>query len=189
MPSDFGDESGEKLVNWMLAIGQDAGDSLMCSSAEKLKSAFHKARAGSTVLGEAGEGGALDMGDGAPEWAKLSMRDFEELPEYGSLKEIIGEQLERSAIEHDFYADKDGREWLLFRVEDAREVSEAFHELEDQTDKALDQSLQRRGKTREQVRDEEALDVRAKAAREASKAIDETRDRARDLERFEMRSK
>jgi len=45
------------------------------------------------------------------------------------------------------------------------------------------------GKTREQVRDEESLDSRAKAAREASRAIDAGRDRERVLERFEMRSK
>ena len=182
MSSDFGDESGEKLVDWMLYIGQDAGDAFMCSSAERLKSAFHRARTGSSALGD----GASEE---TPRWAKLSMADFEELPEYESLKDLIDGRLDADAIEHDFYRDEEQREWLLFKVEDAPDVSEAFRDLEQQTEKALDESLRKRGKTREQVRDEERLEVRAKAAREASRAIEAGRDKERMLERFEMRSK
>lgn len=189
MPSDFGDDSGEKMVDWMLSVGQDAGDSVMVASAEKLKGAFRKARAGSTVLGEAGPGDESEIEGKTPEWARLSMKDFEELPEYASLREIIDKSLDKAAVEHDFYAGKDGREWLLFKVEDARDVSEVFRQLEDQADKAIDLSLQRRGKTREQVRDEESLDARAKNAREASKAIDASRNREREIERLEVRSK
>ena len=37
MPSDFGDESGERLVDWLEYIGQSAGDNVMCASAEKLR--------------------------------------------------------------------------------------------------------------------------------------------------------
>lgn len=182
MPSDFGDESGEKLVDWMLYIGQDAGDAFMCSSAERLKSAFRRARTGASALGD----GAPEE---RPEWAKLSMADFEELPEYESLKDLIGERLDADAIEHGFYCDEQQREWLLFKIEDALDVSEAFRDLEQKTEKALDESLRKRGKTREQARDEEPLEVRAKAAREASKAIEAGRDKERVLDRFEMRSK
>ena len=32
MPSDYGDDSGEKLVDWMLRIGQDAGGAAMSPS-------------------------------------------------------------------------------------------------------------------------------------------------------------
>lgn len=32
MPSDYGDDSGEKLVDWMLRIGQDAGGAAIVSS-------------------------------------------------------------------------------------------------------------------------------------------------------------
>ena len=184
MPSDFGDESGEKLVDWLEYIGQNAGDSVMCASAEKLKDAFHRARADSTVMGTMNESEEMNA-----TWAKLNMRDFEALPEYDTLKEIIGKRLD--AIEHDFYRDEGGRDWLLFKTEDAVEVSEAFRDLEERTDKALDESLQRRGKTREQARDEIPLDERAKSAREASKALDaeKARDKRLDIDRFEMRSK
>ena len=44
MPSDFGDESGEKLFDWMLRIGQDAREAALLTSAELLKGAFKNAR-------------------------------------------------------------------------------------------------------------------------------------------------
>ena len=186
MPSDFGDESGERLVDWLEYIGQNAGDSVMCASAEKLKSAFHRARADSTVMGTMSESEELNA-----TWAKLNMRDFEALPEYDTLKDLIGKRLDADAIEHDFYRDESGRDWLLFKTEDAAEVSAAFRDLEERTDRALDESPRRRGKTREQARDEMPLEKRAQEAREASKALDaeKSRDKSLDIDRFEMRSK
>lgn len=46
MPSDFGDESGEKLFDWMLRIGQDASEAALLTSAERLRarSRTHVAR-------------------------------------------------------------------------------------------------------------------------------------------------
>ena len=186
MPSDFGDESGERLVDWLEYIGQSTGDNVMCASAEKLKSAFHRARADSTVMGVMNDEEGLNAA-----WVKLNMRDFEALPEYDTLKELIGKRLDADAVEHDFYRDERGRDWLLFKTEDAAEVSEAFRDLEERTDKALDESLQRRGKTCEQARDEVPLEERAKSAREASKAINAEREKEKslDIDRFEMRSK
>ena len=33
MATDFGDESGEKLVDWMLRVGQEAGQEALAKSA------------------------------------------------------------------------------------------------------------------------------------------------------------
>ena len=44
MATDFGDESGEKLFDWVLRIGQDASEQAMLASAEKLKNALRNAR-------------------------------------------------------------------------------------------------------------------------------------------------
>ena len=44
MTDDFGDDSGEKLVDWMIRIGQDAGEAAMMASGERLASAFRRAR-------------------------------------------------------------------------------------------------------------------------------------------------
>ena len=183
MASDFGDDSGEKMVDWMLAVGQEAGDSAMCASAERLKQAFRSAR------GSLGDAEEASEDENLEDWVKLRLREFEELPEYETLREIIDEQLDRDAVEHDFFEDERGRGYLLFKREDADEVNRAFLNLEKRVDRALDESLQRRGKTREQVRDEEPLESRAQSARESSRAIDESRSRERDLERFEMRTK
>lgn len=39
MASDYGDEAGEKLFDWMLRMGQDASQDAIRASAERLKSA------------------------------------------------------------------------------------------------------------------------------------------------------
>lgn len=39
MPSDFGDESGEKLFDWMLRLGQEAGQAAMTHSAARVSKA------------------------------------------------------------------------------------------------------------------------------------------------------
>lgn len=49
MTNDFGDDSGEKLVDWMIRIGQDAGEAAMMASGERLASAFRRAR-GETIF-------------------------------------------------------------------------------------------------------------------------------------------
>lgn len=121
MASDFGDESGEKLFDWLLSIGQDAGEKAMLDSADKLANAFRKAREGIA------EGVA---GVDAKKWAKLDMEDFAELPQYESLKEIIGEELATRGIAHEF-ASEAGREFLVFKTKDVLEISEVFHQLED----------------------------------------------------------
>lgn len=123
MASDFGDESGEKLFDWLLRIGQDAGEQAMLQSADKLASAFRKTREG--IDGEA-KAAASDV----REWAKLDMKDFAELPQYESLKEIISGELASRGIEHVF-AEEAGSDFLVFKAKDVHEISEVFHRLEE----------------------------------------------------------
>lgn len=40
MPSDFGDESGEKLFDWMVRVGQEAGQAAMSHGAARVSMAF-----------------------------------------------------------------------------------------------------------------------------------------------------
>lgn len=184
MPSDFGDESGEKLFDWMLKVGQDASEAALLSSAERLKGAFRSVRG---EIGQMAEG--APAGEKTPEWGKLSMAQFEELPEYETIKEAIDSRLDAQKIEHDFFTDKDGRDFLLFRLEDAPDVSGAFKDLEEQTDRALDKALEERGKARDDARDAEPLEERAANARNASKALDEARSPEHEIELSEVRSK
>lgn len=183
MAGDFGDESGEKLLDWMMKVGQDASEAALLASAERLKSAFKNAR------GEIADAGEVGSADKVAEWAKLKLAEFEALPEYETIKEAIDQRLHGQKIEHDFFTDGEGHDFLLFRVEDAPDVSRAFEDLEKQTDRALDKALEARGKTREQVRDSEPLEERAASARKSSKALDEARAPEHDIELAEVRSK
>lgn len=183
MPGDFGDESGEKLFDWMLKVGQDASEAALLSSAERLKTAFRNAR------GEIASGGDGAEPEKVAEWAKLRMAEFEALPEYASIKEIIDTKLAEQKIEHDFFTDKEGNEFLLFRVKDAPDVSRTFEELERETDIAFDKALEARGLTREQVRETEPLEERAASARKASKALEGARAPEHTIELSEVRAK
>ena len=163
MATDFGDESGEKLFDWVLRIGQDASEQAMLASAERLKDALRNAR------GEIGGKGPEDAAEQPSEWAKLSMEQFASLPEYRSIKEIIDGKLTGEGIEHAFFEDK-GKEYLLFKVEDAPEVDEAFRQLEQETGKAADRARERLSEIAERRQAPERLAERAERAREASRA-------------------
>ena len=82
MPSDFGDESGEKLVDWMMQVGQDMGDAAMQASANKLSEAFRNVRGdiGSTSVTALSDNGSQAQGR---EWARLDMHEFVELAGLG----------------------------------------------------------------------------------------------------------
>ena len=84
MPSDFGDESGEKLFDWMVRVGQEAGQAAMSHGAARVSMAFRNS------VGEIGrEGAALanpQQPETAPEWAKLNLHEFKELPEFETIK-------------------------------------------------------------------------------------------------------
>ena len=76
MADDFGDYSGEKLFDWILRMGQDAGGSAAMAAADKLKAALDNARKGADAQGRDGAGveaGGREAGEPA-RWAKLDMR-------------------------------------------------------------------------------------------------------------------
>ncbi len=183
MPGDFGDESGEKLFDWMLRVGEDASETAMLAAAQRLKSAFKNLR------GDIAQSGKTKDCQEVTEWAKLKLEELQALPEYSTLKEAIAAKLSSVKVEHDFFTDERGKDFLLFRVKDAPDVSRAFSELECDTDRAFDMALASRGKTREQVRDAEPLDERAASAKKASKALDAAREHVREIELSEVRTK
>lgn len=183
MASDYGDDSGEKLVDWMLRIGQDAGGEAMSECAQKLADALRNARGAVSQGEEAPEAGAEGI---EQKWAKLNMRDFKDLPEYSSIRELIDERLSEASIEHAFHEDDKG-EFLVFRVQDAPDVDEVFANLEKEADEAL-------GKAKERLpiaksRDAERLAVKAEQAKAASAASRTARDQMRQIERVEQRTR
>lgn len=198
MPSDYGDEAGEKLFDWMLRMGQDGGEAAIKASAERLKSAIKNIRG---KIDEAPEMAAEET----REYARLNLSEFEELPDYETLRQIIDERLNDAAIEHDFVK-AGGHDHLVFRVEDAPEVDDMFKHLDEDVDKTAERAVEAREKSQEKEaekepskdkghahdkpdRDEEPLQHKAEAAREASKAYSAAKEAEHELERVEVKAR
>lgn len=184
MTNDFGDDSGEKLVDWMIRIGQDVGEAAMVASGERLASAFKRARGDCENI----SGGEIESSPGAPEWAKLDMSEFTAMPEYETIRQIIDEKLSREGIRHEFAPMPEG-EHLVFMVEDAPAVNDAFKDLEKATRASAPRAGKELSKMRERAKDEPIAE-KAAHAREASSRLEAAKGKARDISRgVETRAK
>lgn len=181
MATDFGDESGEKLFDWMLRMGQDAGQDAIRDGAERLKSAIQHLRGN---IGETTEQRAAD----APQYARLNLSEFEELPYYDSIKDLIDERFADAAIDHEITR-IDGHDHLVFNIADTIEVDELFEDLAEEIDSTADRACERMKELRSVERDQEPLEEKAEAAKEASKALSESRDATRMIERTDGMSR
>ena len=129
MTNDFGDDSGEKLVDWMIRIGPGCSERRRWwRAASDWLTAFKRARGDCENI----SGGEIESSPDAPEWAKLDMSEFTALPEYETIRQIIDEKLSREGIRHEFAPMPEG-EHLVFMVEDAPAVNDAFKDLEKAT--------------------------------------------------------
>lgn len=95
MASDYGDEAGGKLLDWMLRIGQEAGAEAMERSARELSERLAGIRG--TIAGGRAEAIAAD---GVPTYAKLSLEELSGLPEYATIKEVVSGKLRAASVEH-----------------------------------------------------------------------------------------
>lgn len=182
MPSDFGDESGEKFCDWLMDIGQQAGQEAMHAAARKLSVALKHTK------------GDLGVDNTEPKWARLNLDELSKMEGYDSIKQILDKQLEDAGVEHSFFADaKTGQESLLFKHEDASKVDRVFDELIDDVDRSLERADQQlsqgkepvKTKTKETNRDSEPLEKRSARVRASSAALEAERGqgRGRDIGR------
>lgn len=182
MPSDFGDESGEKFCDWLMDIGQQAGQEAMHAGAHKLSVALKHTK------------GDLGVDDDEPKWARLNLDELSKMEGYGSIKQILTKQLDDSGVGHSFFVDeKTGKESLLFKHEDASKVDRVFDELIEDVDKSLeraDAQLSRskeptKTQTKETSRDSEPLEKRSARVRASSAVLEAERGqgRGRDIGR------
>lgn len=165
----------------------------MYARAAQMQKAFRNAtRSAQELSGDHAPGGD------APEWAKLDMHEFQGIEDYDAIKGIIGDRLAAHGVGSTWFPDPEtGKEYLLFRIADAREVWQSFDELSRETDdaaaKAAERIREQHDKNPSRDRDDRTLDERAEDAREAAKALEAERptSRSRSIEpRFqEMRAK
>ena len=122
------------------------------------------------------------------EYARLNLSEFEELPDYASLREIIDVRLDAAAIEHDI-ANINGHDHLIFKVKDAPGVDEAFKALERDADAACERAVNERGRDLNAERDAEPLEQKVSAAREASHAYQAAGKAEHEMERIEVKAR
>lgn len=189
MPSDFGDESGEKLFDWMLRLGQEAGQAAMTHSAARVSMAFRNA------VGEIGHGqpaaAGIDRASEAPEWAKLNLHEFKSLPEFEAIKEIIDAKLDREALSHEFFNEGE-KLYLIFRIGDAPEVARCFDELAQETTQAAKKAEQQLSREKGRVPgsrvlealeepDKEPLQDRVEAFKKSAELAERAHGRSREV--------
>lgn len=200
MAEDFGDEAGQKLVDWATRFamyhahigGADHGERAMREAADRLTRALESAR--DSLLDPAGaevhtEGPVL------PEWAKLDLHEFQELDGYDEIRSAIDIRLTSSSVEHALY-EEGGHAYLLFRSQDAPRVAECLDSLARQARQAAERAIEHVREHSQEIEDErdrEPLDQRARRARESAEAIlgneAPERDLSRGAQRREERSK
>ena len=165
----------------------------MYARAAQMQRAFQNATRSAQEL----TGDRMPEGD-APEWAKLDMQEFQGIGDYDGIKGIIEERLAAHGVGSTWFPDPEtGKEYLLFRIADAREVWQSFDELSRETDdacaKAAEKIREQHEKEPSRDRDDRTLDERAEDAREASAALEAERSTTKALSkepRFqEMRAK
>lgn len=142
MADDFGDYSGEKLFDWILRMGQDAGGSAAMAAADKLKAALDNASRGAGALDHDGadmEAGGREPG-GPARWAKLDMHEFASIEDWPTLQDIIDGKLDDCGIAHDWHKEAQGKIYLLFRAEDAPALVRAFDEMSRAVDAAKEKA-------------------------------------------------
>lgn len=185
MASDYGDEAGEKLFDWMMQVGERTGMDAMGDAADRLGAAFKHAREGQP------EPAAGDQGrDGQAEWLRLDMHEFQGIEGYEQVRSAISSELSARGVDHRFFTDgQSGREFLIFHTRDAQEVWGAFENLEqatrDMRARAQEQISRQHKERVGDARDARPLDQRAEEATRASEALERERQASQSRQRVE----
>lgn len=169
MSSDYGDDSGEKMLDSTARIGERWGESALRQRAWNLQNACDKASDKAEAVAEAP---SESIEDSVPAWAKLDMDDFRRNGDWDQTKRQIEDALRDHAVEPVWFEDPQAdRIQLLFRIEDSRQVADAFDDLKE-----------RYGREAAHPIDDRPLDERARQARQASEAIEAQRAASRERE-------
>ena len=178
MPSDYGDEAGGRMLDWMLRIGQEAGGAAMARTAEGLAAAVRSAREA------AADQAPLPGGAEGERYAKLNLSEFQAIPEYEEIKREIDESLDAAAIEHGFVSEENV-DYVVFKAAHIPEVDAALGRLET----AARGAASRAEASLEKANGAERLADKAEAVRDAARAYNSLREQGREVERAMRRSR
>lgn len=138
MADDFGDDAGDKLLEWSIRIMIEHGRGRAREASSKLAGALRSAQ--KQIERGAPEKEAPDAA-ARGEWAKLDLCEFEGIDGWDELEGVIGADLAGRGIAHEWFDDEAaGKRYLLFRTGDARELATAFGNLADRAEQAHEQA-------------------------------------------------
>lgn len=138
---DFGDDSGDKLLEWSMRMVMEKGRRGAYKESSRFSDALRSAREQLDGMGDAGKGEAGPV-MGHDGWAKLDMHEFCDIEGWEELKSVLDGQLEAKGLAHEWFEDEQaGKTYLLFQAGDARELSNAFGELEERVSEAHERAI------------------------------------------------
>ena len=109
------------------------------------------------------------------------MREFEDLPEYETLADVVSSQLKKEGVEHAF-ANEGGKRFLVFKANEAPSVAQAFRRIEESIPEACERAKGALAKG-------EPLKERAARARAAAERIAQKAGKPREIEIAQARAK
>lgn len=178
MAEDFGDEAGQRLIDWSVRFamynahigGPAYGERTMREAADRLAHALEEAR---DSLRDPASAEVQTGTPVLPEWARLDLHEFQELDGYEEVRSAIDLKLASASIEHALY-EEGGHAYLLFRSQDAPRVADCLDSLAGQARQAAEHAIEHIREQRQEIeesRDREPLEQRAQRARESAEAI------------------
>ena len=182
MADDFGDDAGDKLLDWSIRIMVERGRHHAYASSSKLAGALRNAQ------GRVMEGSGAPMPEAVERegWAKLDLHEFTGIDGWNDLKEIMDKDLVARGIVHEWFEDaSDGRRYLLFRTAEAKDLSDAFGNLADRVEKAYEQAVRAMERAREIGRDDPEPEQRGEGAGKADPRKEKRlQERVRTVRRY-----
>lgn len=182
MADDFGDDAGDKLLDWSIRIMVERGRHHAYASSSKLAGALRNAQ------GRVMEGSGAPMPEAVERegWAKLDLHEFTGIDGWNDLKEIMGKDLTARGIVHEWFEDaSDERRYLLFRTAEAKDLSDAFGNLADRVEKAHEQAVRAMERAREIGRDDPEPEQRGDGAGKADPRKEKRlQERVRTVRRY-----
>lgn len=143
MADDFGDDAGDKLLEWSMRIMIERGRLHARESSAGLARALRDAQ-------ERVAPGGAPQGEERNGWAKLDVRDLASVEGWEDVRAAIDAELDARGIAHEWFEDgRTGERRLLFRTGDARGLADSLGSLADKVEAAHEQAVRAVGRARE----------------------------------------
>lgn len=155
MADDFGDDAGDKLLEWSIRIMIERGRLHARESSAGLAHALRDAQ--ERVAPDCG----APQGEERNGWAKLDVRDLASVEGWDDVRGAIDAELDARGIAHEWFEDgRTGGRRLLFRTGDARGLADSLGSLAEKVEAAHERAVRAVGRAREAEEERDGSDPR-----------------------------